>query len=1372
MKKQTIIWTALPNGMIIAPELGGARLRLSVFVTPRLQTNESLPRPKLSQFPDFLDWPAEVAQMQFRVQFGNMPSVPAERVDPESDPAPSALWGAMFDANTYVKPFEFPETERTVVHSYSVKNVVAHLKTAYQSLAIETPHEPPKLPLGDGGVIDPRVRPFVDLLNGASPPAPETRQLNQQFDRHLRSAQFKAIANPTVMAAGAGRIKARRAAPRGAAVAVPASMPQVAVDFHQLKNFHGRVEYVGRVPRPKVRAVIPVPEMDFHEIVSSLGEYPLLMRRLGLVIDLEVPLTTRMRSAQWVKVIPVWDPSLSTTTDATPRTRCKVTAKDFVALPKSAGGDTANGMLKLDDEDRFEVGQIDVDGAAIKTVDLAENLRQGRGETEATAPAVRSAGIWVAKVNQAHDFSAVVMPRLKSLNLTVQKVQTSQVLNGRPTAAARGVARRVTPTRREPDVELYAEDLVRGYRIDVWDEADGAWRSLCERIGEYKFDNLGQTIGLADEGCISLAATSDVSGESDDLYMHETLFRWEGWSLCASRPGMPVPQQGVATATTNDYGLQVVFTAKPRSLPRLRFGHEYRIRARVADLAGNGLVLDDPAADQASEPVTYVRHEPLASPTIVPRKNLADARGESVERVVIHSFNDAPPKDAVPTTETSQRHVVPPRTSQIMAETHGMFDLPQGVDGSPDVYSMIISKDEALAEFYDTDAFELPYLPDPIALGALVRIRSLKSAAGEAMETVRVPFGEDWPNLQPFRIVVVERTPARNQATFDAAARALYLPLEKAETAEVWVSTYMSPENLAKMGMWHWTVDGVTRPAIQARPLARPVLRQVQRDMPHIERLPQVRARIGLNAVQTNLIQKLNVQAVQGVHWMITPNRKLTLVHAVQQPLVVPQFQSLKATKRIGDTFARISDAIPIDGNSTAKVDILAEWNEPVDQLAEPEPAIIHGQQYVFDVPVEPDVTQVRLDEPARLAQIRRETRPTVRRAPSARPALKPSSMVAQLPRVGRPHEFGDTKHRRVTYEAVATTRFREYLPFTDEDIESGDVQITRASDKVTVDVLNSARPAAPQVLYVVPTFGWNREQRGNRLVSERKGGGLRVYMERPWFSSGEGELLGVVLPKPVTLSIAAMPGVTNVAVQSYVTMWGQDPLWRSGPTSAMLTPSDFPGAVTSEDNLTLDELEGARVRVAGHEVGYDPERQLWYCDIEIDPRRAYFPFVRMALARYQPKSVRTSKTDVKLSRVVLADFAQLAPNRLASISSDPADGRVLNVSVSGQSYNISKVAQANVVEVTLEGRRGNVEGDLGWTPLQDGTVELKHMRTRSSTLWRGKVTLPTARGSRPYRLVIKEYEVLQTDTTVAVMGRGRLMATERRLVYADVIKL
>lgn len=77
-----------------------------------------------------------------------------------------------------------------------------------------------------------------------------------------------------------------------------------------------------------------------------------------------------------------------------------------------------------------------------------------------------------------------------------------------------------------------------------------------------------------------------------------------------------------------------------------------------------------------------------------------------------------------------------------------------------------------------------------------------------------------------------------------------------------------------------------------------------------------------------------------------------------------------------------------------------------------------------------------------------------------------------------------------------------------------------------------------------------------------------------------------------------------------------------------MPLPEHFRNAVAVGTGLTLDELSNEPFipfTAVGHQVHYDDQhgRKLWYCDIDMDAGEAYFPFVRLALARYQPQSVR-----------------------------------------------------------------------------------------------------------------------------------------------------
>ncbi|HQK89333.1 MAG TPA: hypothetical protein PLU25_17050, partial [Acidobacteriota bacterium] len=57
--------------------------------------------------------------------------------------------------------------------------------------------------------------------------------------------------------------------------------------------------------------------------------------------------------------------------------------------------------------------------------------------------------------------------------------------------------------------------------------------------------------------------------------------------------------------------------------------------------------------------------------------------------------------------------------------------------------------------------------------------------------------------------------------------------------------------------------------------------------MVNLDKLRVAAPQISLAATDLQRIEKLNLRTVQGRNWMVTPSRKLTLVHAVQQPLVV-----------------------------------------------------------------------------------------------------------------------------------------------------------------------------------------------------------------------------------------------------------------------------------------------------------------------------------------------------------------------------------------------------------------------------------------------------------------------------------------------------
>ena len=161
----------------------------------------------------------------------------------------------------------------------------------------------------------------------------------------------------------------------------------------------------------------------------------------------------------------------------------------------------------------------------------------------------------------------------------------------------------------------------------------------------------------------------------------------------------------------------------------------------------------------------------------------------------------------------------------------------------------------------------------------------------------------------------------------------------------------------------------------------------------------------------------------------------------------------------------------------------------------------------------------------------------------------------------------------------------------------------------------------------------------------------------------------------------------------------------------------------------------------------FNKERGLWFCDVELDSNLSYFPFIRLALSRYQPNSVQ----DAHLSRIVLADFIQLLPDRYASIIFDPVDEKIIQVCVSGVSYEKQKFDLGkNTIIVTLETIQKDgdyFDRNKSWIPLNKTILQpVSNPEEEPNLLWNGFVMLPSSRTSRPYRLVFEESETFFTE--------------------------
>ena len=744
-------------------------------------------------------------------------------------------------------------------------------------------------------------------------------------------------------------------------------------------------------------------------------------------------------------------------------------------------------------------------------------------------------------------------------------------------------------------------------------------------------------------------------------------------------------------------------------------------------------------------------------------------QGGSLEQLVIRSYNDDLSKDRIATGEIDQRHIYPPRASVRMAEHHGMFDDAQGkLKADAATYAMIIDRDDGEIPNRNNTPMETnpqattTYLPDPLGRGAAFRdlpnTRSntngqivggkLVYSASPQVEwragsVTHIDFGGQWPDLLPFRLVIRE---GKKAPTWDAQQRVMEAWLPKSATADVELSCFVRPGDLSLMGVWDW-------------------LRQ------YLEFAELQSAMNGGPVFPSDGMARLTQLTLEGGHPMITPARALTLVHAVQQPLGRPEFAVLPIDRPSGQSSALANAFSPITawrgfeshscvllgglkihGKSTAKVDIEASWREFVDDVSQPAPQQLPAAAHVEKVELS------SLDGGLLYADAS-QTRAVGTYIPSG-DTLWFSAPGDTIPGMGAPaeiaaplHAFDDTKHRRICYSAISTSRFQEYFP--------KGLAFTRVSGPIVVNVPSSARPSAPDVLYVLPVFGYERQASTNVRTTVRRGNGVRVYLSRPWYSSGEAELLGVLLWNPGT----TVDTPAREKYKNFFTQWGLDPIWQTQFLPETPGTGDFPVAVATATLRTLDETD-LRVDVAGHCVFYDESRQLWYCDITFDTSAIYAPFVRLALARYQPHAL----PGVELSHAVLADFVQLAPDRSAVVSIDPGNPRTARVFVGEL---VPEGPRPPRFQVNVERRIPNVVSDAGWEIAPAGSVTVVEDSPSSSSpddmLWAGTITFVHAPPADMFRVVVREFEVLPVDPTVAP-ALPIVTQFGERLVYAAII--
>ena len=559
MNREQIVLTALP--LTVAAD---APFHLSVHVAPKL--TPAAPEAMLQEFAAFAAWAQAMAgaTLVLRDQAGPLAAERVSQVKPE-------LWPRIFPpATTPVRRPQYGDLHTRRWRSFPVKTVHDLAALTAVGAALWFPLDPPRL---DGLGREDLVRRMIEDLSG------------RRLEHSRTPKRFREDLVTQMLDNG-------RSTSAGGLLAALAPL-------HEARRFYepeGGNERKG-VPVPP----LDPPRPDFHERVAHLSDQPELLRRLGLVIDLKVADTARLRTATTLSVgVEIGGVEVvSAVTDVERR------GDRLLTRPRTK--DWTSGRLRLGEESMFAALAMDSDGAAMKLGNFVRALPRM---------------LWMADNG---DGGHAAPPALRSEGFTIVRTGRAEVVKDQATRAAAmadQLAAGIVP-------RIATEDVTQGFRVEVWDDCEKKWFSLHRRLatatladGHVEYENRPEA------GWVGSAAVRSATGDgAGDAYLHEALFGWSGWSLSAPRPGPRAePDKGAdgqqierVTDTGEPTGITpvtVTTRVQPGTLPRLRYGRSYAFRAWGVDLAGNSQGgADAPPRGDRGSTGSEVRRAPVAPDT-------------------------------------------------------------------------------------------------------------------------------------------------------------------------------------------------------------------------------------------------------------------------------------------------------------------------------------------------------------------------------------------------------------------------------------------------------------------------------------------------------------------------------------------------------------------------------------------------------------------------------------------------------------------------------------------------------------------------------------------------------------------------------------
>lgn len=451
-----------------------------------------------------------------------------------------------------------------------------------------------------------------------------------------------------------------------------------------------------------------------------------------------------------------------------------------------------------------------------------------------------------------------------------------------------------------------------------------------------------------------------------------------------------------------------------------------------------------------------------------------------------------------------------------------------------------------------------------------------------------------------------------------------------------------------------------------------------------------------------------------GNNELLTPPLELSMVHAMQRPLINPRFiTTLKCKKPLDKAELYLTNTIhleQLDINKdasgivhyiegtvpTGNLELYAKWEEYAD-----DPNHLITDEWTPDSPINKiDITQFEPGGKGFSAATFETSIDISKKLSDMEGTLnkiqnESNDSKNYIVDISHTYDIKETKFLEKWYWIKNKSKFTSYYPPywgtkepSDEntrDEESKEYFNRTSTEPYLVKILNSKKPKYPELAAKNITLLSVKEDitKDNSITRKSSMNRLRFYFERGRLSSGKGERIGFVLNEPkskyndMMFSRNLISKVGKDIVTDSVKPY--DGLYRNSDVA--LTKANFtihdPSDITDKNRHKASDLESFSplyvedLGIMTFKPKFDRKINLWFLDIELDindqfGNELHCPFLQFGLVHYQENSFNYNgpkdadfSLDCRISDVNMSGFAYLLPSRLIYLNYVPSLNRL-----------------------------------------------------------------------------------------------------------------